>query len=102
MIVMAVAFVWFRAVILQSRSGFYNQQVDHAHRLAMGWFIFSEVMFFTASFGTLFYSRDASIFPLSGHDSKAMTGALPWPHFKDAWPTNGPKHLGGTFQAAGP
>ncbi|HYW75966.1 MAG TPA: cytochrome c oxidase subunit 3 [Gammaproteobacteria bacterium] len=102
MIVIAMAFTWFRGVIHESRSGFYNQQVDRAYRLAMAWFIFSEVAFFGAFFGTLFYSRDASVFWLSGHGSKALTGAVLWPHFKYAWPTNGPEHLGGAFKAANP
>lgn len=102
MIVIALAFTWFRGVIHESRSGFYNAQVDHTYRLAMGWFIFSEVMFFGAFFGTLFYSRGAAVPWLSGHGSKALTGAILWPHFDYAWPTNGPEHLGGAFEAPNP
>ncbi len=97
MVVIALAFTWFRGVIHESRSGFYNAQVDHTYRLAMGWFIFSEVMFFGAFFGTLFYSRGAAVPWLSGHGAKALTGHVLWPHFKYAWPTNGPAHLGGDF-----
>ena len=48
-------FGWFGAVIRESESGKYNKQVDISFRWSMGWFIFSEVMFFAAFFGALFY-----------------------------------------------
>src|SRR5690554_171231 len=50
--------LWFRDVILESRSGLYDAQMDRSFRWGMGWFIFSEVMFFAAFFGALFYVRD--------------------------------------------
>lgn len=86
MVVIALAFTWFRGVVHESRSGFYNAQVDHTYRLAMGWFIFSEVMFFGAFFATSFYSRGAAVLWLSGGGSKASTGALLWPGFDYSWP----------------
>ena len=48
-------FGWFGTVIRESESGKYNKQVDVSFRWAMSWFIFSEVMFFAAFFGALFY-----------------------------------------------
>ena len=51
----------------------------------MSWFIFSEVMFFAAFFGALFYVRNLSVPELGGLDQKLL-----WPNFTAAWPTNGP------------
>ena len=53
----AILFKWFADVILESISGYYNKQVDTSFRMGMVWFIFSEVMFFAAFFGALFYAR---------------------------------------------
>ena len=50
-------FGWFGAVIDESESHRYNAQVDLSFRWGMSWFIFSEVMFFSAFFGALFYVR---------------------------------------------
>src|SRR4030095_8641723 len=50
-------FGWFGAVIRESEAGLYNKQVDRSYRWAMGWFIFSETIFFGAFFGALFYIR---------------------------------------------
>ncbi len=54
-------FGWFGTVIRESESGKYNKQVDVSFRWSMSWFIFSEVMFFAAFFGALFYMRVLSI-----------------------------------------
>ena len=35
----------------------FNKQVDMSFRWSMSWFIFSEVMFFAAFFGALYYAR---------------------------------------------
>ena len=79
-------FGWFGAVIRESESGKYNKQVDISFRWSMGWFIFSEVMFFGAFFGALFYMRVLSIPWLAEGD----TGSLLWSGFSAAWPTAGP------------
>ena len=50
-------FGWFGAVIKESRAGLYSAQMDRSFRWGMSWFIFSEVMFFAAFFGALFYVR---------------------------------------------
>ena len=60
----------------------------------MMWFIFSEVMFFCAFFGALFYARNLSVPWLSGDGAKQMTHSLLWNHFEGGWPTNGPAKLG--------
>ncbi len=67
----------------------------------MSWFIFSEVMFFAAFFGALFYARQLSLPWLSGEGAKHLTSELLWNNFESHWPSNGPAHLGpradGTF-----
>ena len=79
-------FGWFGTVIRESESGKYNKQVDVSFRWSMSWFIFSEVMFFAAFFGALFYMRVLSIPWLS----EGETGNLLWDGFVAAWPTDGP------------
>ena len=53
-------FGWFGAVVKESRAGLYSAQLDRSFRWGMTWFIFSEVMFFVAFFGALFYVRHFS------------------------------------------
>ena len=76
---------WFGAVIKESRAGLYSPQLDRSFRWGMTWFIFSEVMFFTAFFGALFYVRNFSGPWLGGEGSKAVAHML-WPNFQFAWP----------------
>jgi cytochrome c oxidase subunit 3 len=59
------------------------------------WFIFSEVMFFAAFFGALFYARVLSVPWLGGEGVKVFTNFILWPNFEAVWPTNGPAHVGG-------
>ena len=56
---------WFYTVIGESQHGIFNLQVDRSFRMGMMWFIFSEVMFFGAFFGALFYTRMITV-PLLG------------------------------------
>ncbi|WP_263081398.1 cytochrome c oxidase subunit 3 [Endozoicomonas sp. Mp262] len=79
-------FGWFGNVIQESRSGLYSPQMDRSFRWGMGWFIFSEVMFFGAFFGVLFYVRFFSIPWLGGEGVGAMTNELLWPGFTADWP----------------
>ncbi|TLZ36487.1 MAG: cytochrome c oxidase subunit 3 [Bacillati bacterium ANGP1] len=88
-------FGWFSTVIDENQHGVYNLQVDRSFRMAMMWFIFSEVMFFAAFFGALFYSRVLSVPWLGGQGVKVFTNFILWPQFEGAWPTNGPAHVGG-------
>ena len=89
---------WFGNVISESRQGVYNAQVDVSFRMGMFWFIFSEVMFFAAFFGVLFYARNMSIPWLGGDSNNFFTNLLLWPGFESTWPTNGPADMGGDFE----
>jgi cytochrome c oxidase subunit 3 len=100
-IIIFMLFGWFGTVINESLSGKYNAQVDTSFRMAMGWFIFSEVMFFAAFFGALFYARMYAIPWLGGASNNAMTHDLLWPAFDAVWPTNGPGDVGGEYQSMG-
>jgi cytochrome c oxidase subunit 3 len=86
---------WFHTVIGESEHGTYNMQVDRSFRMGMMWFIFSEVMFFAAFFGALFYARTLSVPWLGGQGVKFFTNLILWPQYESAWPTSGPAHVGG-------
>jgi cytochrome c oxidase subunit 3 len=91
----ALFFAWFGTVIAESQAGIYNMQVDRSFRMGMMWFIVSEVMFFAAFFGALFYARQLSLPWLGGEGAKAVS-ALLYPGFEGSWPSgaNGPARLG--------
>jgi cytochrome c oxidase subunit 3 len=89
---------WFGVVIRESVTGSYNRQVDVSFRMGMLWFIFSEVMFFAAFFGALYYARNFSVPWIGGEGHGVMTNALLWSGFDPAWPSNGPAQVGGSFQ----
>lgn len=99
-ITLFMMFGWFGTVIRESESGTYNDQVDKSFRWGMGWFIFSEVMFFAAFFGALFYARIFSVPWLGGTD--AVTNEVLWNGWEAIWPTNGPGEVGGEFESMGP
>jgi len=91
---------WFHTVIGEHQLGVYNDQVDRSFRMGMMWFIFSEVMFFAAFFGALFYARLLAVPWLGGGGARTLTNIILWPRFDAIWPTNGPAHVGGeSFQA---
>jgi cytochrome c oxidase subunit 3 len=71
-------FGWFGRVIGESEGQRYNLQVDRSFRLAMAWFIFSEVMFFVAFFGALFYIRVLAIPDLASPEQAAL-----WEGFRE-------------------
>ena len=99
-ILVYMLFGWFGQVIRESESGTYNAQVDTSYRWSMSWFIFSEVMFFAAFFGALFYARVFSVPWLADHDN-----ALLWEGYSAAWPTVGPymeRNPANDFVAMGP
>jgi cytochrome c oxidase subunit 3 len=100
-VIIFMLFGWFGTVIKESVSGKYNDKVDMSFRWSMGWFIFSEVMFFAAFFGALFYARMYSVPWLGGASNNVMTAELLWPAFEAAWPTNGPGEVGGAYQMMG-
>jgi cytochrome c oxidase subunit 3 len=84
---------WFGQVIGESEGGVYNAQVDVSFRMGMAWFIFSEVMFFAAFFGALFYERQLSV-------PRLAETLMLWPGFEAVWPTSGPKGAAFTPMAA--
>ncbi len=98
-IILFMMFGWFGTVIRESESGMYDEQVDRSFRWGMGWFIFSEVMFFAAFFGALFYARIYSVPWLGGGDPG--TNEFLWNGFEAMWPTNGPGDIGGKFETIG-
>jgi cytochrome c oxidase subunit 3 len=93
---------WFGTVISENQQGIYNAQVDKSFRMGMFWFIFSEVMFFAAFFGALFYARNMAIPWLGGDSNNFFTNLLLWPGYESTWPTNGPGNVGGEFETMGP
>ena len=76
---------WFGRVIRENQDGLYGAQVGLSFRWGMAWFIFSEVMFFAAFFGALFYGRVVAVPDLASGDS-----GLLWPGYTGGWPTAGP------------
>jgi cytochrome c oxidase subunit 3 len=84
-ILIYMLFGWFGNVISESEAGLYNKQVDASYRWSMGWFIFSEVMFFAAFFGALYYARVFSVPWLADLDN-----AFLWEGYAAKWPTLGP------------
>lgn len=94
----ATLFLWFKDVIGESLRKYYSKQVDVSFRMGMLWFIFSEVMFFAAFFGALFYARMLSVPWLGGEGKGAATNNLLWNGYDGAWPTNGPGTIGGHFE----
>lgn len=100
-IVLIMMFGWFGTVIRESEGGYYNEQVDRSFRWGMSWFIFSEVMFFAAFFGALFYAREFSIPWIGGGGNNMMTNLELWNSWEAAWPTNGPAKVGGDYEVMG-
>ena len=99
-ILLFMLFGWFGTVIRENEAGAYNEQVDLSFRWGMFWFIFSEVMFFAAFFGALFYARQYSIPWLSGEGDGLATNTYLWSGFEGSWPfvANGPENVGGDYQ----
>ena len=87
-----VVFQWFRDAVGESEGGLYGDRVDVSFRWSMSWFIFSEVMFFGAFFGALYWARVFSVPMLGDIDHQVL-----WPDFKAIWPSTG----GGTASPTG-
>jgi cytochrome c oxidase subunit 3 len=77
---------WFGDVIRESEGGRYGRWEDVSFRWGMSFFIFSEVMFFGAFFGALFWTRVYSVPDLATLESQALV----WPGFSAHWPSAGP------------
>ncbi len=85
-------FRWFGDAIDESEGGQYSERIDVSFRWSMSWFIFSEVMFFAAFFGALYWARVHAL-PMLGN----LEHQLLWPDFKAIWPSAG----GGVTAAPG-
>ena len=75
---------WFRTAIGESERGLYSDKIDVSFRWSMSWFIFSEVMFFGAFFGALYWTRLHAL-PNLG----SLENAVLWPDFRAVWPSSG-------------
>ena len=87
---------WFGAVIRESEGGKFGRWEDISFRWGMSFFIFSEVMFFGAFFGALYWARIYSVPDLATLESQALL----WPGFSGHWPSAGPAFIE-TFQTMG-
>ena len=85
--VLTMVFRWFASVIRESEGGIYKRWEDRSYRIGMVWFIASEVAFFAAFFGALFYLRSISVPRLAEMDPAFTL----YPGFTAAWPSAGPK-----------
>ncbi|MEN9890090.1 MAG: hypothetical protein RLY78_385 [Pseudomonadota bacterium] len=94
---------WFGEAAGEAEAGMLSDRVDVSHRWSMAWFIFSEVMFFAAFFGALYWARVHSV-PSLG----SLENSLLWPDFKGVWPsavagaTASPAGIVEPFQTMGP
>ena len=84
--VAVVLYFWFAKVIAENQQGLANETLKKSYVWGMGWFIFSEVMFFLAFFGALFYARVLAVAWLGGDGAKGFTGDYLWPEFENTWP----------------
>jgi cytochrome c oxidase subunit 3 len=81
---LTVMWRWFSTSIQESESGLYSDRIDVSYRWSMSWFIFSELMFFAAFFGALYWARVHSVPMLGNLDHQVL-----WPDFKAIWPSAG-------------
>ena len=95
LIIAATLYTWFATVIQENHNGMYSGQLNRSFVWGMGWFIFSEVMFFAAFFGALYYVRSFAVPWLGGEGDKGVSHML-WPEFQAAWPLMVPTD-GGQF-----
>ena len=87
-ILIYMLFGWFGTVARESEGGKYGEQVDKSFRWGMSWFILTEVMFFCAFFGALWYMRNMSI-PWLAEESTVLGNEF-WSSYDGTWPTAGP------------
>ncbi len=81
-----ILFQWFSTVIRENHAGLNSDQLKRSYVWGMAWFIFSEVMFFAAFFGALYYVRNFSVPWIGGLGDKGITGEILWPEFEAVWP----------------
>lgn len=90
-ILLYMMFGWFRTVIAESQAGLKGHKIiNRSFRWGMVWFIFSEVMFFGAFFGVLWYARVWGVPYLNGEAVHGfLTHVVLFPHFEGVWPLIG-------------
>ena len=74
-------YTWFSLVIKENMAGMNSDQLKRSYVWGMSWFIFSDVMFFAAFFGALFYIRMLAVPWLGEEDNQLL-----WEGFEPAWP----------------
>ena len=82
----ATLFVWFRTTVVENRAGMNSMQLKRSYNIGMQWFIFSEVMFFAAFFGALWYVRNLAGPWLGGEGDAGRFSHLLWDGFEYTWP----------------
>ena len=82
----ATLFVWFRTTVRENMAGMNSGQLKKSYVLGMYWFIFSEVMFFAAFFGALFYVRNLAGPWLGSEGEGGRMNYLLWEGFQFSWP----------------
>ena len=85
-LIVLMTFNWMGKVIAENQGGVYKQWEDKSFRWGMIVFICSEIAFFAAFFGALFYMRVISVPDLAGFDPDFTM----YKGFTDAWPSLGP------------
>jgi len=78
-------FAWFSVVIKENHQKLYSNQMNRSFVWGMSWFIFSEVMFFAAFFGALFYVRVFVVDWIGGEGERGPSNML-WPEYEPHWP----------------
>ena len=81
----ATLFAWFSVVIRENHEKLYSDQMNRSYVWGMSWFIFSEVMFFAAFFGALFYVRVFVVDWIGGVGERGPSDML-WPEYEPHWP----------------
>ena len=81
----ATLFFWFAQVIRENHERLYSNQLNRSFVWGMAWFIFSEVMFFAAFFGALFYVRVYVVDWIGGVGERGPSDML-WPEYEPHWP----------------
>lgn len=85
-IIIFMTFKWLSAVVIESITGKYKNWEDRSFRIGMIAFICSEIAFFAAFFGALFYMRIISVPDLAAFDPSFT----PYKDFLGTWPSAGP------------
>jgi cytochrome c oxidase subunit 3 len=97
LIMVLVMYKWWSIVIDENMRGLANDQLKKSYVLGMLWFIFSELMFFVAFFGALFYVRvfanswlggeaAVGLFDDTPTDAAAANNQILWPGYQAEWP----------------